>query len=53
MSDTREVTVRKAEKKDAPRLVELLHTMAEMHHEGRPDFSSAAQNTPLRTLKRK
>lgn len=35
------ITVRKAEKKDAPRLVELLGTIAELHHRGRPDIYSA------------
>ncbi len=32
------ITVRKARKKDAKRLAELLETIAQLHHEGRPDI---------------
>lgn len=32
------VTVRRAEKKDAARIAELLETIAQLHHEGRPDI---------------
>lgn len=32
------ISVRKAEKKDAKRLAELLETIAQLHHEGRPDI---------------
>ncbi len=33
-----EIRVRKAEKQDAPRIAELLCTIAQLHHEGRPDI---------------
>ncbi len=33
-----EIKIRRAEKKDAARLCELLVTIAELHHEGRPDI---------------
>lgn len=33
-----EIKIRKAEKKDAPRIAELLKTIAELHHKGRPDI---------------
>lgn len=33
-----EVVIRKAEKKDAPRIAQLLETIAELHHQGRPDI---------------
>lgn len=33
-----EVIIRKAEKKDAQRIAELLETIAQLHHEGRPDI---------------
>lgn len=32
------ITIRRAEKKDAKRLCELLETIAQLHHEGRPDI---------------
>lgn len=35
------ITIRKAEKKDAERLCELLETIAQLHHEGRPDIYGA------------
>lgn len=36
-----EIRIRRAEKKDAARLCELLETIAELHHEGRPDIYDA------------
>lgn len=36
-----DITVRRAEKKDAKRLCELLETIAQLHHEGRPDIYGA------------
>lgn len=33
-----EIRIRRAEKKDAERLCELLLTIAQLHHEGRPDI---------------
>jgi ribosomal protein S18 acetylase RimI-like enzyme len=33
-----EITVRYAQKKDAGRIAELLETIAELHHNGRPDI---------------
>ena len=36
-----EITIRKAEKKDAGRLCELLETIAQFHHNGRPDIYGA------------
>lgn len=36
-----EITIRKAEKKDAGRLCELLETIAQLHHNGRPDIYGA------------
>ncbi len=33
-----EIKIRKAEKQDAPRIAELLETIAQLHHEGRPDI---------------
>lgn len=33
-----EVRIRKAEKQDASRIAELLETIAQLHHEGRPDI---------------
>ena len=36
-----EITIRKAEKKDAERLCELLETIAQLHHNGRPDIYGA------------
>ena len=32
------IRIRKAEKKDAGKLSELLVTIAQLHHEGRPDI---------------
>lgn len=32
------ISVRKAEKKDAKKIAELLETIAQLHHEGRPDI---------------
>ena len=32
------ITVRKAEKKDAAKIAQLLETIAELHHQGRPDL---------------
>lgn len=36
-----DITIRRAEKKDAKRLCELLETIAQLHHEGRPDIYGA------------
>ncbi len=36
-----EVKIRRAQKKDAQRLCELLETIAQLHHEGRPDIYGA------------
>lgn len=36
-----EISIRKAEKRDAARLCELLETIAELHHNGRPDIYGA------------
>lgn len=36
-----EIRIRPAEKKDAERLCELLKTIAQLHHEGRPDIYGA------------
>ena len=36
-----EITVRRAEKRDAARISELLVTIAELHHNGRPDIYGA------------
>jgi len=36
-----EIKIRRAEKKDAKRLCELLETIAQLHHEGRPDIYGA------------
>ena len=36
-----EINIRRAEKKDAKRLCELLETIAQLHHEGRPDIYGA------------
>lgn len=36
-----EIIIRRAEKKDAKRLCELLETIAELHHQGRPDIYGA------------
>ena len=36
-----EIRIRRAEKKDAERLCELLKTIAQLHHEGRPDIYGA------------
>lgn len=33
-----EINIRRADKKDAKRLCELLETIAQLHHEGRPDI---------------
>lgn len=35
------ITIRRAQKKDAKRLCELLETIAQLHHEGRPDIYGA------------
>lgn len=35
---TMEISIRRAEKKDAERLCQLLETIAQLHHEGRPDI---------------
>ena len=36
-----DITIRRAVKKDAKRLCELLETIAQLHHEGRPDIYGA------------
>ena len=36
-----EIRIRRAEKKDAEKLCELLKTIAQLHHEGRPDIYGA------------
>lgn len=36
--DIMEIKIRKAEKRDAQRLVQLLETIALLHHKGRPDI---------------
>lgn len=36
-----DINIRRAEKKDAKRLCELLETIAQLHHEGRPDIYGA------------
>lgn len=36
-----EIKIRRAEKKDAARLCALLETIAQLHHEGRPDIYGA------------
>ncbi|MBQ8210604.1 MAG: GNAT family N-acetyltransferase [Clostridia bacterium] len=33
-----EIRIRTAEKQDAPRIAQLLETIAQLHHEGRPDI---------------
>ena len=40
-ADSMEIRIRRAEKKDAKRLCELLETIAELHHNGRPDIYGA------------
>lgn len=35
------ITIRRAQQKDAKRLCELLETIAQLHHEGRPDIYGA------------
>lgn len=48
-----EITIRKAEKKDAERLVELLHTIAELHHKGRPDFYLGGSKYTVKDIEKK
>lgn len=46
--DTMKISIRKAEKKDAERIVQLLETIALLHHKGRPDIygNTAKYNVP-------
>ena len=48
-----EITIRKAEKKDAPRLKELLETIAQLHHEGRPDIYAAGSKYDVKDIEKK
>lgn len=45
--------IRKAEKKDAPRLAELLKTIAQLHHEGRPDIYAAGAKYSEKDVEKK
>lgn len=47
------ITVRKAEKKDASRLRDLLETIARLHHEGRPDIYAAGAKYTVRDIEEK
>ena len=46
-------TIRKAEKKDAERLKELLETIALLHHEGRPDIYAAGSKYDVSDIEKK
>lgn len=48
-----EIKIRKAEKKDAPRLKELLETIAQLHHEGRPDVYAAGSKYDVKDIEKK
>lgn len=45
--------IRKAEKEDAPRLRELLETIAQLHHEGRPDIYASGAKYEIRDIEKK
>ncbi len=48
-----DIVIRKAEKKDAPELVEILKTIAELHHQGRPDFFLSGSKYKVRDIEEK
>lgn len=45
--------IRKAEKQDAPRLAELLKTIAQLHHDGRPDIYAAGAKYSVKDVEKK
>lgn len=45
--------IRKAEKKDAPRINELLKIIAELHHEGRPDIYAGGFKYSVKDIEKK